>query len=259
MTQIETDSLIAYYEANADKKVIKNNNFMDITLLTRKTATCLLLNFIQKHKVSMDELMIATMKKGYCWVSLSKTQTTKLFLQIKVMLDIEDQTDIDELKLDMVKQKSDAEDSVAGSPTSTSSRSLACRAHRDQLLISRNCQEGEEHVGGDEDDAELWVKLQTNRVCQRVSAVGKCYPLPVQLCKGNVHWAPRAPRAPRASRSRRDQEHQEDDDAAHRHEIAGRTAWLPGMTATGMAAYAGTPPIGILCCVLPLFERGPGT
>ena len=39
LTQEETDGLIAYYEANSDKKVIKNNNFMDITLLTTKTAS----------------------------------------------------------------------------------------------------------------------------------------------------------------------------------------------------------------------------
>lgn len=98
------DALI-YYEEN---KTEKYKQIEDITVLNTKNATWQLLKYIEenkeKYKEDISELQVDTMKDRYCWIGLSRSVISKLFLQLKVMLNTADEHDKDMIKLDQVKE-----------------------------------------------------------------------------------------------------------------------------------------------------------
>jgi hypothetical protein len=73
---------IKYYSENSIKT--KNKNFKDIISVTKNTAICQILNYLEKEKLELDpNIFIKMIKDGYSFLNLSKSTRRDLYLELK--------------------------------------------------------------------------------------------------------------------------------------------------------------------------------
>ena len=108
----EIHECIEIHNLESEKKIkVENTNYIDITPLNPKNATQLLLNFIEEKNIKdIDrDLQIESIRQGYCWLGLGKSQILRLFRQIKIMRKEESQFDLDKIYNDQNYIESDPE------------------------------------------------------------------------------------------------------------------------------------------------------
>lgn len=107
------DCVNKYKNTSLEQIQSQLDNYMDIVPLNPRNATNLLLNFISEQKLDPEDiytkLQIISMKKGYCWIGLSKSQIQRLLLQIKIMRNEADEDEEASVIRDQIVIQSDSE------------------------------------------------------------------------------------------------------------------------------------------------------
>lgn len=103
------DDCIEFYNNNKQEKAILQKD--EITL-SPKNATYELLKWIKNKKPDVidDNIIINTIKDKFCWIQLSKYHRQQLLYQLRVMCDMGDEYDEEQLKNTMIKPTNDYED-----------------------------------------------------------------------------------------------------------------------------------------------------
>lgn len=107
-----------YYKENCDKKV--KDNYMDIIPLNSKNFTQIMINYLSDKYQLPDqkegleeyittELITDSMKQGYCWLQMSKQTVKKAIHQLKIMFNIEDGYDVEEINKEMTNIETEDE------------------------------------------------------------------------------------------------------------------------------------------------------
>lgn len=109
--EISSDEIkdsIQFYEANEtkQKKIIDQ----DVIQLNSKNAMFEMKKYLKNQEnPQYHQLVTETIKKGYCWLQMSKSQTRKLILQLKLIRDHIEDHEEDELNEDTFKNFDDKE------------------------------------------------------------------------------------------------------------------------------------------------------
>jgi hypothetical protein len=119
LTEETKKELLQYYKDNKTSKN-KKDNYMDIIPLNSKNFTQIMINNLSsKYKLPdqkegleeyiSTELITDSMKQGYCWLQMSKNNVKKAIHQLKIMFNIEDGYDIEEINKEMTNIENEDE------------------------------------------------------------------------------------------------------------------------------------------------------
>jgi hypothetical protein len=105
------ECLKIYHQQKSEDIKVKLDNYLDIIPLTPKNAIQLLLNFIEDNDIKdLDrDLQLESIRNGYSWIGLGKSQILRIFREIKIMRHEETQFDIDKIMNDQNYLESDPE------------------------------------------------------------------------------------------------------------------------------------------------------
>lgn len=100
-----------HHQLKSEDIKVKLDNYLDIIPLNTKNAIQLLLNFIEDNDIKdIDrDLQPESIRKGYSWIGLGKSQILRIFRELKIMRKEETQYDIDRIMNDQNYIESDPE------------------------------------------------------------------------------------------------------------------------------------------------------
>lgn len=103
LSENEIQECIKFYQENETK--IKNIIDKDVISLTPKNAMYEIKKFYsQKKNINYNSIISETVMKGYCWIGMSRAQTRKLVLQLKLIKEEAEKDEIIELDDDTFKK-----------------------------------------------------------------------------------------------------------------------------------------------------------
>lgn len=105
------ECLKIHHQLKSEKIKVKLDNYLDVIPLNPKNAINLLLNFIEDNKIKdIDrDLQLESIRQGYSWIGLGKSQICRIFRELKIMRKEETQYDIDRIMNDQNYIESDPE------------------------------------------------------------------------------------------------------------------------------------------------------
>jgi hypothetical protein len=101
LTSQEITNCIEFHDEN---KIQKYNPKKDVITLNPKNVMYEMKKYIRDHPYNFHTLISETVKKNYCWIGMSKGQTRKLILQLKIIKEEITQDETDEINEDTYKK-----------------------------------------------------------------------------------------------------------------------------------------------------------